>query len=897
MTGGIHSRPQTAPSQSSSGDKNNRNRPASILRSTSNSSAASSPRFTFDFIDDDASFSASTIKSQSSQQHLQHLQQEHSSPRHSTARLSPSRLDARYSSRLPPSYGNHGYSGSQYGGSQLLSSPNHRSYTTSANSSHGSEEIKRNLFGGSVNSSSNDGNNSSSAMDVSTDFMDVSSNNSINNSTNITPSNTPRSRRSNPSPRSSNRWTMGMLPPSSPANRTSSIASSSRPHSVVTTTTSTSNVPSTFLTSSPRKRGIVTGVSSPLSGNLSRAAAQQSALSPSVASGPANNGSVTTTPSSASNNGTNNGLSVDCYERNGAGDRFIPSRALSNFDFELPAGTGCGRNRGGSDGRRGNSSSSDANDGGAADGRTPLATAPSFGATMMGGAPAPDPPSAAARATGGGGSNAPAAGPDGRPTTVDPAFSDDAASADGRPERHDATNRQPLLYDALLRSELLGENVDPAMHSVQSPTGLVHGTNAAGGGVGNGGGGNGVVTPFRERSNNLRFSPNNHNGRQFYRGARERHSSIVNSFGLAPVSMGPNQRASLGSYTERCKRKIAKVPTKVLDAPALQDDFYLNLVDWSSQNVLAVGLGSCVYLWSAATSRVTQLCDLSSTEDAVTSVAWSEGGRHLAIGSTRGDVQLWDASATKLVRTMTGHSARVGALSWKLAGGGGACGSAPGHSSLLASGSRDRLIHLRDPRSDSAYEMRLCGHKQEVCGLKWSFDERSMLASGGNDNKLLVWDVKKHAQPFHTFADHTAAVKAIAWSPHQHGLLASGGGTADRCIRFWNCLTGQGINCIDTGSQVCNLAFSKNCNELVSTHGYSLNQIVVWKYPSMQKIATLTGHTYRVLYLALSPDGSTIVTGAGDETLRFWQVFPGPQKENKAGGLLFPAGMPGSVIR
>ena len=324
-------------------------------------------------------------------------------------------------------------------------------------------------------------------------------------------------------------------------------------------------------------------------------------------------------------------------------------------------------------------------------------------------------------------------------------------------------------------------------------------------------------------------------------------------------------------------------------------------MDWSSQNVLAVGLGSCVYLWSAATSRVTQLCDLSPTEDAVTSVSWSEGGRHLAIGSTRGDVQLWDAGAGRLARTMHGHSARVGALSWKLssAAGGGApgAGGAGAPSSLLASGSRDRLIHLRDPRSDRPYEMRLCGHKQEVCGLRWGFDERSMLASGGNDNKLLVWDVKRHAQPLHAFADHTAAVKAIAWSPHQHGLLASGGGTADRCIRFWNCLTGHGINCIDTGSQVCNLAFSRNCNELVSTHGYSLNQIVVWRYPSMQKVATLTGHTYRVLYLALSPDGSTIVTGAGDETLRFWQVFPGPRKEKEAGGLLFPAGTPGSVVR
>lgn len=31
----------------------------------------------------------------------------------------------------------------------------------------------------------------------------------------------------------------------------------------------------------------------------------------------------------------------------------------------------------------------------------------------------------------------------------------------------------------------------------------------------------------------------------------------------------------------------------------------------------------------------------------------------------------------------------------------------------------------------------------------------------------------------------------------------------------------------------------------------------------MEKIATLTGHTYRVLYLAMSPSGDTIVTGAG----------------------------------
>jgi cell division cycle 20-like protein 1 (cofactor of APC complex) len=60
---------------------------------------------------------------------------------------------------------------------------------------------------------------------------------------------------------------------------------------------------------------------------------------------------------------------------------------------------------------------------------------------------------------------------------------------------------------------------------------------------------------------------------------------------------------------------------------------------------------------------------------------------------------------------------------------------------------------------------------------------------------------------------HTAAVKAISWSPHHRGILASGGGTADRKIRFWNSMNGQCVNEIDTGSQVCNLAWSKNSND------------------------------------------------------------------------------------
>lgn len=240
------------------------------------------------------------------------------------------------------------------------------------------------------------------------------------------------------------------------------------------------------------------------------------------------------------------------------------------------------------------------------------------------------------------------------------------------------------------------------------------------------------------------------------------------------------------------------------------------------------------------------------------SVSWADSGRHIGVGNTSGILDIYDASKLAKVRSFEGHTGRISSLDW--------------NGNIVASGSRDRSILLRDMRESRDYFCQLQGPAQEVCGLKWSFNE-NMLASGGNDNKLFLWSLKMQKE-MTRFHEHTAAVKAIGWSPHDHNLLASGGGTADRCLRFWNTNTLEMVNCVDTGSQVCNLMFSKNSQELVSTHGYSLNQIIVWDFPTMEKLQTLTGHSLRVLYLAMSPNGQSIVTGAGDETLRFWNVFP-----------------------
>ena len=312
-------------------------------------------------------------------------------------------------------------------------------------------------------------------------------------------------------------------------------------------------------------------------------------------------------------------------------------------------------------------------------------------------------------------------------------------------------------------------------------------------------------------------------------------------------------------------RQISASPSRILDAPELRDDYYLNLLSWSNDKILAVALNQTVYLWNAETGVINELNACVRPNDYVTSVSWVTQGNshHLAIGTDHAEVQLWDATHAKQIRSMRGHAGRVGSLAW--------------NATSLSSGSRDSTIFQHDVRTLRHHTSTYRGHHQEVCGLTWSPDG-STLASGGNDNLLCLWDRATgrngHQNARQTLTGHHAAVKALAWCPWERNLLASGGGTADRTIKFWNSSSGLLLNSIDTNSQVCGLIWSKSEKEILSSHGFSHYQLCLWKYPSMTKVKELKGHSARVLHMAMSPDGSTIVSAAADETLRFWDVFP-----------------------
>lgn len=86
---------------------------------------------------------------------------------------------------------------------------------------------------------------------------------------------------------------------------------------------------------------------------------------------------------------------------------------------------------------------------------------------------------------------------------------------------------------------------------------------------------------------------------------------------------------------------------------------------------------------------------------------------------------------------------------------------------------------------------------------------------------------------------------------------------------------------------MCSLLWNPYEKELLSSHGFVNNQLCIWKYPKMKKIADLRGHTSRVLHLAVSPDGTTVASAAADETLRFWKVFQ--QNQRPPTGCLVPS--------
>jgi WD40 repeat protein len=90
------------------------------------------------------------------------------------------------------------------------------------------------------------------------------------------------------------------------------------------------------------------------------------------------------------------------------------------------------------------------------------------------------------------------------------------------------------------------------------------------------------------------------------------------------------------------------VPEKILDAPELRDDYYLNLMDWSSSGQLAIGLDKTVYLYTPA--EISELSRLS--EGYVCSISFHSHNQLVGIGNSLGNIEIYDLERKTLIRDL-----------------------------------------------------------------------------------------------------------------------------------------------------------------------------------------------------------------------------------------------------
>lgn len=314
-------------------------------------------------------------------------------------------------------------------------------------------------------------------------------------------------------------------------------------------------------------------------------------------------------------------------------------------------------------------------------------------------------------------------------------------------------------------------------------------------------------------------------------------------------------------------KKIPTAPERVLDAPGLVDDFYLNLLAWSLTNLLAIGLEDTVYVWNASTGSVGLLCELPN-KTMVTSLKWSEDGSYISIGKDDGFIEIWDIETNTKLRTLNcgNHLTRIASQAWS--------------QHILTSGSRIGNLYHSDVRVPQHYSQKFEDvHLAEICGIEYKSDGQQF-STGGNDNLVCIWDVRQantNKQPLFTKRTHKAAVKSLLYCPYQNNILATGGGSSDKTINFWNTSTGVRVNSIETESQISSLNWGYSSGtgiEVVATHGFPNNNISLFNYPTLQKTGEITqAHDTRILSGCLSPDSLTLATVAGDENLKFWSIF------------------------
>jgi len=184
----------------------------------------------------------------------------------------------------------------------------------------------------------------------------------------------------------------------------------------------------------------------------------------------------------------------------------------------------------------------------------------------------------------------------------------------------------------------------------------------------------------------------------------------------------------------------------------------------------------------------------------------------------------------------------------------------------LATAGFDKLILLWDIYNQCNNFGVLKGHKNAILDLHWSMDGTKLYTASA-DKTVSCWDAETFKR-IKKFTGHTSFVNSCHPTRRGQELIVSG--SDDNTAKIWDMRQRDPVHTIENKYQVTAVTFN-DAGDRVFIGGLD-NQVKVWDIRKGDVDYVLYGHTDTITGLALSPEGSYLLSNSMDLTIRCWDA-------------------------
>jgi len=266
-----------------------------------------------------------------------------------------------------------------------------------------------------------------------------------------------------------------------------------------------------------------------------------------------------------------------------------------------------------------------------------------------------------------------------------------------------------------------------------------------------------------------------------------------------------------------------------------------------------------IRIWDFASGE--QGGSLNDHTDIITDIAFSADGQTLVSSSNDGTVRLWDMTNAYSGGNLGQHDMLD--LAADVTGAVGNLAFTPDGSQLVT-GHEDGIIRVWD--FESRELLREFGNHSGVVLTLGFNNDGTLLASGGRDRYIKIWDFATDELVVE-MRGHTEEIYSVLFSADSTKLYSTAN---DRYIRGWDLSDGSELwRRLNSGGTLFETMMIDGI--ITAATGQSMVQFFVPETGEPFPV-TLRGHSLQVRSIALSPDGTILVSGSDDLTIRLWYI-------------------------